>query len=75
MNKLPDAVSKPLTDLMGLAFVGTKLPNAVAATVERPGSLIESVNKVDKLMVATRLMKDIFIENGIRPEIIQHVPF
>ena len=75
LNNMPQALAKPVSGLLGLAYLGTKLPNAVAATMERPATLIESVNKVDKLMVATRLMRDIFIENGIRPDLIRHVPF
>jgi glycosyltransferase involved in cell wall biosynthesis len=75
INKLPEATARPVTDLLGLAYLASKLPNAVAATMERPATLIEAINKVDRVMVATRLMQDIFIENGIRPELLQHVPF
>ena len=75
LNKLPDAVSGAVTNLLGAAYLGSKLPNAVAATMERPATLIECINKVDKVMVATRLMRDIFIENGIRPDLLLHVPF
>ncbi|CAM6002000.1 unnamed protein product [Sphagnum balticum] len=75
INKLPEAAARPVTNLLGLAYLASKLPNAVAATMERPATLIEAINKVDRVMVATRLMQDIFIENGIRPELLQHVPF
>lgn len=75
LDSLPEAIAKPVTDLLGLVYLGTKLPNAVAATMERPATLIEAINRIDKVMVATRLMQDIFIENGIRPDLLQHVPF
>jgi len=75
LNRMPEAFSGTMTSLLGGIYLGTKLPGAILATVERPATLIDCANKVDKLMVATRLMKDIFIENGIHPEIIQHVPF
>lgn len=75
LRSLPEAVATPVMNLLGLAYVGTKLPNAVAATIDRPGALLESVNKADKIMVPTKLMRDIFIENGIKPDLIQHVAF
>jgi glycosyltransferase involved in cell wall biosynthesis len=75
MKSLPDAISTPLTNLLGWSYVGTKLPDAVAATIERPGTLRESINKADKIMVPTKLMHDIFLENGIRSDLIQHVAF
>jgi glycosyltransferase involved in cell wall biosynthesis len=75
LNRLPDAIANPVTDLLGMVYLGSKLPNAVAATMERPSTLIEAINKVDKVMVATRLMQNIFIENGIRPDLLLHVPF
>ena len=75
LNKMPEVVAKPVTDLLGLAYVGSKLPNAVAATMERPATLLECISKADRVMVATRLMQDIFIENGMSPDLLLHVPF
>ncbi len=73
--QLPKPLSKAAVSTLKTAYVAAKIPSAVKATVERPGALRERLNRVSKVMVATRLMQDIFIENGIRPEIIQHVPF
>ncbi len=75
LDSLPKALIEPGTGLLGMAYLATKLPNAIAATMERPDVLREKLNRVGKVMVATKLMKDIFIENGINPKLIRHVPF
>ena len=56
-------------------YIASKLPDAVTATVKRPEALRTRLNKVQKIMVPTKLMSDIFTENGINPELLQHVPF
>jgi len=58
-----------------LAYVSSKLPSAVTATVKRPDALKVRLNQVQKIMVPTQLMADIFCENGINAGLIQHVPF
>jgi glycosyltransferase involved in cell wall biosynthesis len=58
-----------------LAYVSSKLPSAIAATVKRPDALKARLNRVQKIMVPTQLMADIFRENGINTNLIQHVPF
>lgn len=57
------------------AYSASKLPSAVAATIKRPSILRSAANKTKAIMVPTQLMRDIFVENGITPELIRHVPF
>ncbi len=75
LKKLPESISEPITTLMGSAYLLSKLPNAISATIERPSSLLACLNQADKIMVPTQLMRDIFIENGVRKDLIKHVPF
>jgi glycosyltransferase involved in cell wall biosynthesis len=75
LSQLPAPIAGATTEILKTAYVASKLPSAVKATVKRPQTLRQRLNRVEKVMVATKLMQDIFIENGIRPEIIQHVPF
>jgi glycosyltransferase involved in cell wall biosynthesis len=42
---------------------------------KRPEVLKNLANKVQKIMVPTALMRDIFVENGINSQLIKHVPF
>lgn len=73
------AVPKPVRDIaVGTAFElykAKKRPSAVAATVKRPAALREMANKTDAIMVPTQLMFDIFVENGIKRELLHHVGF
>lgn len=57
------------------AFAAAKMPKAIASTMKRPDALREAANKSKAIMVPTHLMQDIFVENGILPELIHHVPF
>jgi glycosyltransferase involved in cell wall biosynthesis len=75
ISRLPAPIANVTTEVLKTAYVASKLPAAIKATVKRPKTLRERLNRVEKVMVATKLMQDIFIENGIRPEIIKHVPF
>jgi glycosyltransferase involved in cell wall biosynthesis len=52
-----------------------KLKGAVVATCQRPGFLQKAANSVKAIMVPTKLMRDIFIENGINADLIHHVSF
>ncbi len=72
---LPGPLPAAATELIAKAFVGVKLPSAIAATVLRPEALRGRLNKVERVMVATKLMAEIFVENGIRQELIKHIPF
>jgi len=57
------------------AYCASKLPAAVTATIKRPAFLREVANQLDSIMVPTKLMQDIFVENGIRADLIRRVPF
>ncbi|MBA3859595.1 MAG: hypothetical protein C0507_22035 [Cyanobacteria bacterium PR.3.49] len=45
------------------------------ATLRRPGRLRDAANKMQAIMVPTKLMQDVFVENGINEKLIHHVPF
>ncbi len=74
-----NASPRPLRNLMEnsllSAYVLSKAPSAVGSTMRRPQVLKDAANKTKAIMVPTQLMKDIFVENGIKQEIIRHVPF
>lgn len=57
------------------AYIATKLPDATNATLKRPVKLRNTANKMQAILVPTRLMKDVFVENGIDEKLIHHVPF
>lgn len=72
---LPPPARKLAIDGIAATFRAGKLPLAVAATMQRPAFLRHAANSVDAIMVPTTLMRDIFVENGIRPELISKVHF
>jgi glycosyltransferase involved in cell wall biosynthesis len=74
LKKVP-ALAQLAYNSARVAYISSKLPDAVTATVKRPDALKERLNQVQKIMVPTQLMADIFRENGINPKLIQHVPF
>lgn len=57
------------------AYIAAKLPDAANATLKRPAKLRNTANKMQAILVPTRLMKDVFVENGIDAKLIHHVPF
>lgn len=57
------------------AYIASKLPQATAATLKRPATLKNIANNMQAIMVPTKLMQDVFVENGINKELIHHVPF
>lgn len=69
----------PLSNLVGnaayAAYKATKLPEAISATMSRPNVLRTAANRVSAITVPTALMRDLFVENGINPDLIYHVPF
>lgn len=65
----------PLWKVAHDAYVKRKFAPAAEATKERPGLLRQWANKTQGIMVPTKLMYDIFVENGIDPGLITHVPF
>ncbi|MBX9689493.1 MAG: glycosyltransferase, partial [Candidatus Obscuribacterales bacterium] len=79
LEKPLEASPAPLRSLMEnslmTAYVGAKLPAAISSTMRRPEALRAAANKTRAIMVPTQLMRDIFVENGIKAELIRHVPF
>lgn len=65
----------PVRRMLFEAYKAGKKPAACAATVKRPGVLRQAANSTRAIMVPTLLMRDIFIENGIRSDLIEHVPY
>lgn len=56
-------------------YSASKLPAARSSTLRRPEVLKGLANQFKRIMVPTRLMRDIFIENGIDESLITLVPF
>jgi glycosyltransferase involved in cell wall biosynthesis len=75
LNGAPAPVAGLVENLLMSAWVSAKLFSAVRSTVKRPNTLRQAANKTKAIMVPTQLMRDIFVENGIHPELIRHVPF
>lgn len=57
------------------AYCASKAPGALRATLERPRALRDIANQMQSILVPTKLLRDVFVENGIREELIRHVPF
>lgn len=57
------------------AYLGSKYPQALKATACRPDVLSGIANSVDAITVPTLLMKRLFAKNGIKDELIHHIPF
>lgn len=62
-------------DILHAGYSRAKWPAASAATLKRPEVLREAANSFKAIMVPTRLMRDIFVENGIDEKLISLVPF
>ncbi|MBK9141857.1 MAG: glycosyltransferase family 4 protein [Candidatus Melainabacteria bacterium] len=60
--------------LYGL-YTRRKQGPAAAATIARPEVLRSIGNTADAITVPTRIMKELFIKNGFKEELIHHVPF
>lgn len=74
-----DGLAGPLkslaTGMLSNLYRAAKAPAAIQATLARPELLKNSANSLAKILVPTKLMHDIFVENGINSELIKHVPF
>lgn len=73
MKSLP--LSGVVESLAYNAYLASKLPSAIGATVKRPGILRDAANKADAITVATKLMRNLFIKNGINGDLIHQIPF
>src|SRR5262249_2069085 len=75
LENLPAALSGFTLDAAYTAYKASKLPGAVRATMARPNVLRTAANRPNASTVPTMLMRDLFVENGINPKLIHHVPF
>ena len=75
LTHAPELLSGIAIDAAYTAYKATKMPAAVSATMARPAVLRTAANHASAITVPTSLMRDLFIENGINPKLIHHVPF
>jgi glycosyltransferase involved in cell wall biosynthesis len=75
MPLLPGPAKQTFLATATAAFKAGKLPAAVSATMQRPEYLRRAANLLEAIMVPTELMRTIFEENGIEPQLIHKVPF
>lgn len=68
-NRLPRKVVAPM--IWGInqgAFSAPRFSPMVRALYKRPGFLKERMNKLDRVIVPTRLMREMLVTNGLRPD-------
>ncbi len=75
LETLPNAVKDLAKSALSSLYRTTKLPLAVQATMARPAILKDFANGLTKILVPTKLMRDIFVENGINDKLIRIVHF
>jgi glycosyltransferase involved in cell wall biosynthesis len=75
LHVLPAPVKALAAKVLQLGYCAVKVKSAVDATTQRPDILRDALNRTKSVMIPTVLMKDIFVENGINPQLIEHVPF
>ncbi len=75
LDGLAESVKAVATSVLSNLYRAAKAPAAIQATLARPELLKNSANSLAKILVPTRLMQDIFVENGIDSRLIKHVPF
>jgi glycosyltransferase involved in cell wall biosynthesis len=71
IGSLPSGVKEVAEGGLHALYNATKWPAAARATVERPAVLKDLANKLDRILVPTMLMHDIFVENGIDGRLIE----
>jgi len=75
INSLPKPLQSTCAKVLQIGYSAFKLPSAIQATTQRPETLRIAANKNKAIMIPTKLMHDIFVENGIKAELLHHVPF
>lgn len=75
LESSPASLKAYLEDFLFRLYKASKSPAAIKATQKRPAFLRDLANQVQCIMVPTRLMRDIFVENGIDAGLIKQVPF
>jgi glycosyltransferase involved in cell wall biosynthesis len=75
LSSLPAPIKNTIMKGIFGAYKASKMSSAVQATTKRPAVLRELANSTKAIMVPTKLMRDIFVENGIDSQLIKQVPF
>lgn len=75
LNKLAQPAKNIASTAVADLYRLTKAPQAIQATLARPAILKDFANRLAKILVPTKLMRDIFMENGIDEKLIQVVHF
>lgn len=75
IESLPKPLKTASAKALQIGYCAAKMPAAIRATTERPETLRIAANKNKAIMVPTKLMRDIFIENGMKSELLHLVPF
>lgn len=75
INSLPQSLNRLATEAIYSTYVAKKLPAAIKATMERPAILKYFANKLSAITVPTKLMQELFLSNGLDPELIHHIPY
>lgn len=75
IDKLPAVLRDAMWQSLYKLYLLGKIKPAVEATLARPKTLIQKASLLDAIAVPTKLMYDIFVENGIKPELLEHIPY
>jgi len=75
LDILPSPLKSLGRDSLYAVYNASKWPGAAQATVSRPQVLKDLANKLDRILVPTGLMRDIFVENGIDSKLIELVHY
>lgn len=74
-RSMPIPFAELTTGALHSLYLAKKGPAAIKATLERPYTLREIANRMQAILVPTKLLRDVFVENGIEKKLIKHVPF
>ena len=75
VNAMPLPIRRLVERVLFAFYAAGKVPSAIQATKERPDVLRQAINQTQAILVPTKIMREIFIENGVRRDLIQHLGF
>jgi glycosyltransferase involved in cell wall biosynthesis len=75
LRRLPKLLNKLISSGLYTTYLAKKLPAAVSATVERAYTLKHFANRLAAITVPTRLMQDLFIQNGLSADLIDLIHY
>lgn len=61
--------------LAGMGLLPQKRFSFINWVVQRPGFLLERMNRMSKIMTPSRLMERVFADNGVNPALMEFAPF